>query len=123
MRCWARTVVLAQLFVIPRFWRKNVKSSSLGYLGSIIGLSAGLLSTAALADTTAGGPRPILELREKHQDGGVVEEGTVVPFKFEVTNRGQADLEITQVKPSCGCTVTQWDRVIKPGAHGTIAAQ
>jgi hypothetical protein len=62
-------------------------------------------------------------VREKHLESAVVEEGTVVPFEFEVTNRGQADLEISQVKPGCGCTVTQWDRVIKPGGHGVIAAQ
>ena len=63
----------------------------------------------------------MIEVRETHKDAGVFEEGTVVPFQFEVANRGQADLEVTQVKPSCGCTVAKWDRVIKPGEHRTIS--
>lgn len=81
------------------------------------------LTAVAVAEAGTSGPRPKIEVRETRQDGGVVEEGTVVRFQFEVANRGQADLELTQVKPSCGCAITKWDRVIKPGAHGTIEAQ
>jgi hypothetical protein len=87
-------------------------------IGIVTGLCVGLLAPAAEAE--AVGPRPVIEVRETHQDGGVVEEGTVVPFRFEVANRGQADLELTQVKSSCGCAVTKWDRVIRPGAQGSI---
>src|SRR2546428_13263944 len=102
-----------------------MKSSKLMSLGFMVGLSAALLARAVVAGAAAGtgGPRPMIEVRETLKDGGVVEEGTVVPFRFEVANRGQADLEIAQVKPSCGCTVAKWVRVIKPGAHGTIEAQ
>jgi hypothetical protein len=89
------------------------------------GLCAVLLApaSAAVAEEGIGAPRPVIEVRETAKDGGVVEEGTVVQFQFEVANRGQADLEVTRVKPSCGCTITKWDRVIKPGAQGTIAAE
>lgn len=99
-------------------------SSSLIKIGSRLGLTAALLAPAAVsfAAATAGGPRPVIEVRQTSQDAGVFQEGTVVPFQFEVTNPGQVDLEIAQVKPSCGCTVAKWDRVIKPGARGTIAA-
>src|SRR3954465_1571716 len=90
---------------------------------AIVTLCAALLAPAAVAETGKDAPRPIIEVREASKDAGVVDEGTVVPFQFEVTNRGQADLQISEVKPSCGCTVSQWDRVIKPGAHGTISAQ
>jgi hypothetical protein len=100
------------------------KSAYRTNVGLMVGLCAVLLAPAgAVAETGTGGPRPMIELRETSKDGGVVEEGTVVPFQFEVANRGQADLEVTQVKPSCGCTITKWDRVIKPGAQGTIEAQ
>src|SRR5437867_4766617 len=102
-----------------------MKSSKLMNIGFMVGLSAALLAPAVVAGAAAGtgGPRPVIEVPETSKDGGVVEEGTVVPFQFVVANRGQADLELTQVKPSCGCTVVKWDRLIKPGAHGTIAAQ
>jgi hypothetical protein len=103
----------------------TMKSAHLINLGSIGGLCAVLLApgAVAVAEAGTGAPRPMIEVRETRKDGGVVEEGTVVRFQFEVANRGQADLEVTRVKPSCGCTITKWDRVIKPGAQGTIEAQ
>jgi hypothetical protein len=90
-------------------------------LGLMMGLCAVLPAPPAVAESA--GSRPVIEVRETRKDGGVVEEGTVVQFQFEVANRGQADLELTQVKPACGCTVTKWDRLIKPGAHGNINAE
>ena len=32
----------------------------------------------------------------------------------------KADLHITDVKPSCGCTAPEYDKTIKPGAEGKI---
>jgi hypothetical protein len=91
----------------------------------LIGLAAVLLAPAAAVAETAGtgAPRPVIEVPQTSQDGGTLEEGAVAQFRFTVFNRGLADLEISQVKPSCGCTVAQWDRVIKSGAQGTIKAQ
>jgi hypothetical protein len=82
-----------------------------------------LLAPAAVAGAGTDGPRPRIEVRETRKDGGVVEEGTVIHYQFEVANRGQADLTLTQVKSSCGCAITKWDRVIKPGASGSIEAK
>lgn len=102
-----------------------MKSRHLTCIGPILGLYAVMLAPMAVvvAETETGGPGPMIEVREMHKDGGVVLEGTVIGFQFEVANRGQGDLELKQVKPSCGCTVTQWDRVIRPGASGIIEAQ
>jgi hypothetical protein len=69
------------------------------------------------------GPAPMMEIRESTRDGGVVEEGTAIQYKFTVANRGKADLELTQVKPSCGCTVPHWDKVIPAGKEGVIEAE
>jgi hypothetical protein len=101
-----------------------MKSVDLTSGGLIIVLSALLLAPAAVvvADTGASTPRPVIEVREPHKDGGVAEQGSVVTYQFDVVNRGQADLVVQDVQRSCGCTVTRWDRVIKPGAHGTIEA-
>lgn len=52
-----------------------------------------------------------------------MEEGTVVKYRFTVVNRGQTDLEIPQVKPSCGCSVVRWDKRIKPGKEAAIEAE
>jgi hypothetical protein len=75
----------------------------------------------AAEPTTA--PAPTIQVRESTQDGGTVEEGTVVKYRFVVTNPGKSDLEITQVKPSCGCTVPKWDKVIAPEKEGVIEAE
>lgn len=90
----------------------------------IAGLCAALWATPswALPGASAGGPRPVIEMPATSQDGGTVEEGTVAQFRFAVANRGQVDLEITQVKPSCGCTVSKWDHTVKPGAQAVIEA-
>jgi hypothetical protein len=71
----------------------------------------------------AAGQRPMIEVRETSQDGGVVEEGTVVRYHFTLANRGQADMEIQKVEPSCGCSVARWDRLIRPEAVGTVEVE
>jgi hypothetical protein len=80
-------------------------------------------AAGAVAEGGTGGPRPVIVVAQTSQDAGTMEEGSEAPFRFTVINRGQADLEIAQVKPSCGCTIPKWDRVIKPGAQGTIEAR
>src|SRR5437763_4130185 len=98
-------------------------------MGFLVGLCAALPALAAAeagtgaglrtAGAGAGEPRPVIEVRETSRDAGLIEEGTVVPFQFEVANRGQADLVLLQVQTSCGCTIAKWDPVIKPGARAT----
>src|SRR5438552_559344 len=93
--------------------------------GLVVWAAAALIGSAAVGAPGAAtdGARPKLEIRETTQDGGVVEEGAVCQFRFKVANRGRADLEITQVKPSCGCTVPKWDHVVEPGAESVIEAE
>jgi hypothetical protein len=80
------------------------------------------MALSAPAEST-GAPRPLIEIVEAEKDGGVVEQGTVVQYRFTLHNRGQADLVIRQVKPSCGCSVAKWERLVKPGAASVIEAE
>jgi hypothetical protein len=80
-------------------------------------------SQALAAQTPEPSARPAIEVKEATQDGGTVEEGTVVKLRFVVANTGSADLELTQVKPDCGCSVARWEKVISPGKEGTIDAE
>ena len=42
---------------------------------------------------------------------------------FNITNRGADPLQITSVRPSCGCTTVEWPRqAVAPGAMAEIAA-
>jgi hypothetical protein len=93
------------------------------------GVSVALLAPGASADPAVAPPAPaahsgpVLLVQGTSQDGGTVEEGTVLKYRFMVTNQGDADLEIKQVKPSCGCTVPHWDKLIPPGKEGSIDAE
>jgi hypothetical protein len=72
------------------------------------------------ATDTAKAPR--LTLVEPLKDFGTVPKGTKIDWAFEIKNTGTADLEIIAAKPTCGCTVADFDKVIKPGQKGKVAA-
>ena len=80
---------------------------------------------AQQASTAAEPPRPgrappVIDIVEKVKDFGVVAKGEKLQAVFEVRNTGQAPLEITQVRPTCGCTVADFDKTIAPGGTGKI---
>ena len=72
------------------------------------------------ATDTAKAPR--LTLVEPLKDFGTVPKGEKINWSFEVKNTGTADLQILSAKPTCGCTVADFDKVIKPGQIGKVAA-
>jgi hypothetical protein len=82
-----------------------------------------LASPTAAVDPAAPGAVPVIEVQETTRDGGTVEEGTALKLQFIVANKGSADLELTRVKPDCGCSVARWDKVIAPGKEGAIDAE
>jgi hypothetical protein len=51
-----------------------------------------------------------------------VPKGEKLNWSFAVKNTGTADLEIIAAKPTCGCTVADFDKVIKPGQTGKVSA-
>ncbi|HVG25547.1 MAG TPA: DUF1573 domain-containing protein, partial [Thermoanaerobaculia bacterium] len=77
------------------------------------------------ATTTAEAekPAPRLTLTEPLKDFGTVPKGTKIDWSFEVKNTGTTDLEIISAKPVCGCTVADFDKVIKPGQKGKVSAR
>jgi hypothetical protein len=57
---------------------------------------------------------------EKH-DFGKVAQGKPVTTVFEFTNVGQEPLILTDVRPTCGCTIADYTKVpVKKGDKGTI---
>ncbi len=55
--------------------------------------------------------------------GSVPEAGGKVSHKFEFTNTGNEALVITNVRPSCGCTTSDYTKEpIAPGAKGYVLA-
>lgn len=77
----------------------------------------------AAAEKAPEGAQPVIDVVEKIKDFGTVPKGDKIRATFDVRNTGKAPLEITQVRPTCGCTVASFDRTIPPGGTGKIAAE
>jgi hypothetical protein len=76
----------------------------------------------ATAQKAPEAPQPVIDIVEKIKDFGTVAKGEKIHAIFEVRNAGKAPLEISQVRPTCGCTVANFDRTIPPGGTGKIVA-
>ena len=78
---------------------------------------------SAAPETTkkaAPGTKPNIEIPRLNYDFGEVFHLEKYGYAFVVRNRGNADLIIEDVKPSCGCTAAKFDKVIAPGKEGKI---
>ncbi|HEU5250111.1 MAG TPA: DUF1573 domain-containing protein [Thermoanaerobaculia bacterium] len=88
---------------------------------------AGLFVVAAL-EAQAAKPKPAakavaapkMEISPETKDAGTVAKGQVIDAVFTVRNTGGSDLIISDARPSCGCTVASFDKLIKPGQEGKI---
>jgi hypothetical protein len=76
---------------------------------------------AVAQDTAATGPKMVVP--EKVKDAGTVPQGEVVEVAFKIVNEGSELLEIKAVRPTCGCTVADYDREIAPGGEGFVKAK
>jgi hypothetical protein len=64
---------------------------------------------------------PVIDFDKREFLFGNVEEGEIVKGGFIIENKGTADLILTSVKASCGCTVPMYTKEpIKPGESGEI---
>jgi len=65
----------------------------------------------------------LVEFNKTMHEFGQVIQGEVVSYNFKITNTGNADLIITDVNTSCGCTVSEYPMdPIKPGETKKIKA-
>jgi hypothetical protein len=65
---------------------------------------------------------PRLTIVEPIKDYGTIAKGEKLDWSFIVKNTGDSDLQIIAAKPGCGCTVADFDKVIKPGQTGKVTA-
>jgi hypothetical protein len=64
---------------------------------------------------------PAISFEKTTHDYGRLIQGEKVSYAFKFSNTGTADLIISNVSASCGCTVPGFSRYpIKPGETGTI---
>ena len=89
---------------------------------AILALCAVLfVTTSLLAQGATGGPKA--SVAEPIKDMGVVPKGDKIAHDFEIRNEGTAPLEISEVRPACGCTVAKFDRTIAPGQTGKVSLE
>jgi hypothetical protein len=79
-------------------------------------------SKATAGNSKSEDKAPRLTIVEPVKDYGTVPKGDKLDWSFEIRNTGTADLQVIAAKPSCGCTVADFDKVIKPGATGKVTA-
>jgi uncharacterized protein DUF1573 len=79
-------------------------------------------SSKAAAATSNEEKAPRLTIVEPVKEYGTVPKGEKLDWAFLVKNTGDADLQIIAARPGCGCTVADFDKVIKPGETGKVTA-
>lgn len=84
----------------------------------ILALCAIFVAAATLL--AAGKPKAVAV--EPIKDAGNVAKGDKISHDFLIKNEGDAELEIVQVQPACGCTVAEFDKKIAPGQTGKVHA-
>jgi len=96
------------------------------WISMTLALALTAMAPFAVAQETKGTTEttkaPRLTLVEPLKDFGTVPKGEKIDWSFEIKNTGAADLEILAAKPACGCTVADFDKVIKPGQTGKVTA-
>lgn len=71
--------------------------------------------------TLEGDGQPSLKFEEILHNFGNLVEGTQATFKFKYTNTGKAPLILSDVKPPCSCTTTEWPKdPLLPGKSAII---
>ena len=80
------------------------------------------LATLAIAVPVACiAQTPVITFEKTHHDFGKIGGDRKVSYRYKVTNTGQATLNISRLKPACGCTSTvlgKWS--LAPGEQTEI---
>lgn len=77
----------------------------------------GLAFTASAQTDT----KPEFKFTAEKYDFGKIPQGKPVSTNFEFTNIGEEPLILTEVKPTCGCTIADYTRTpVKKGEKGVI---
>jgi len=64
----------------------------------------------------AQAPAPAISFDNTHHDFGRIFQDEVVSYRYRVSNKGSAPLQIKEIRPSCGCSYTVLgQRTIPPG--------
>jgi hypothetical protein len=75
----------------------------------------------AFAASAQDSEKPAFKFNEEKHDFGKIQQGTPVTTIFEFTNVGKQPLILTDVRPTCGCTIADYTKTpVKSGEKGNI---
>ena len=86
-----------------------------------VALAAMVIVAATAFAQTEGAPTMVVP--SKIIDAGTGSQGVMVDAVFDLVNEGNATLIVKAVRPTCGCTVADFDREIAAGATGKVKAK
>ena len=75
----------------------------------------------AFTATAQDNEKAEFKFNEEKHDFGKIPQGTPVTTVFEFTNTGKEPLILTEVRPTCGCTIADYTKTpVKSGEKGVI---
>lgn len=95
-------------------WSRNRFATSM--VRMLVVLAAAALLAAPVA------AKPTVSLAEPVKDFAIIAKGDKIDHSFAIRNEGDEPLEISDVRPACGCTVADFDKIIAPGKVGYVKA-
>lgn len=85
-------------------------------------MDSDLVNNPVSADGTQSHPAPAIQFTTNEHDFGKIVAGEKVTYNFKFKNTGTADLLITKVSASCGCTAPSYPTTpIAPGKEGFVS--
>jgi uncharacterized protein DUF1573 len=93
----------------------------MAFFVALLASFAGAQTTAKKSDA-ADEKAPRLTIVEPVKEYGEVAKGDKLEWAFVIKNTGSADLQVIAARPGCGCTVADFDKVVKPGQTGKVTA-
>jgi len=91
----------------------------------IFGIALFAICQSATVAVESGDPTSMAKFKweQTTHNFGKIDQGKPVSVEFEFTNEGSSPLVISQVKGSCGCTVTEYTKEpVAPGEKGKVKA-
>lgn len=88
---------------------------------SIILFVFGIITMALQAQQNQVVSTDSIYFEKTRHDYGTIQQGGNGECEFKFTNKGKTNLTLSEVKPSCGCTIPDWPKnAFKPGESGVI---
>lgn len=116
-----KIVGLSLLAVLSLYSCKKNEAEPKKEVGSLLAKPEGAVMERDIIEDAKKHAETSLALSEPSFDFGKVRKGDVVEHVFEVTNTGKNPLIISNVQPTCGCTVPDYTKTpIAPGKTGKI---